>query len=77
MSELNWTKQTPAQTGWYWLKVDDQYWLGLSESVRKALMVGVYKRGDEWWFTDPLDDSMDFPCEGNGRLWAGPLVPPV
>jgi hypothetical protein len=76
MSE--WTKETPKEVGWYWLKPDPEYSPGLPEGVRKPLMVAVHSfsgQTDRFFFEDPINHE-EYECEQVGRLWSGPIKPP-
>ena len=75
MGEARFTEETPAESGWYWLKPDPTHYPGLPVGVQRPLMVAVYKKRGEFWFKDTINHE-EYPCLGNGRLWAGPLTPP-
>lgn len=71
---MNWTKEAPKETGWYWLKFDPERWPGLVDDADRSMLVRVYTAGDDYWFEDTSDGSR-YPCAFEGRLWKGPITP--
>lgn len=71
---MQFTKEEPKETGWYWLKPDPEHWPGLPEEVQKPQMVAVHKWNDKFWFEDTVNRE-EYECPAEGRLWAGPLTP--
>jgi hypothetical protein len=71
---MRFTRESPKEIGWYWLKPDPEIYPGLPEGVYTPLMVSVYQAGDTFWFEDTVNHE-EYQCPEHGRLWAGPITP--
>ena len=71
---MEWTKELPKESGWYWFKFDRP---NLPGNLGDPMMMMVYESKDgSFWFEDTVNQE-SYPTVSVRAFWAGPLKPPA